>query len=61
MTFPKVLFDLTWPLQWDKEKDIPSKSSFESIYSEEIKKKVLEKWKTYGFRGANVERPGSVV
>jgi phenylphosphate carboxylase alpha subunit len=51
MTFPKVLFDMTWPLQWDKEKDIPSKSSFESIYSEEIKKKVLEKWKTYGFRG----------
>lgn len=45
----KVYFDCTWPLDWDKE-DIPTKSSFKVIYPEEIQKKVLSKWETYGFK-----------
>lgn len=41
-----VLYDCTWPL--DRER-IPVRSSFNDIYPEEIRKKVIEKWKDYGF------------
>ena len=46
-TGPVVAFDCTWPPEWPKE-HIPIKSSFNDIYPEEIKEKVLRKWKTYG-------------
>jgi 4-hydroxy-3-polyprenylbenzoate decarboxylase len=45
---PVVAFDCTWPSEWAKETHIPIKSSFEEIYPEEIKEKVLKKWKNYG-------------
>ncbi len=46
---PVVAFDCTWPPEWPKETHIPIKSSFNEIYPEEIKQKVIEKWKSYGF------------
>lgn len=44
-----ALFDCTWPLDWDKD-DLPTKSSFDSIFPKEIQQKVLANWKEYGFR-----------
>ncbi len=40
-------FDATWPLEWPKE-NIPPRSCFEDIYSEETKAKVLAQWQEYG-------------
>ncbi|MEW6664546.1 MAG: UbiD family decarboxylase [Thermodesulfobacteriota bacterium] len=45
-----VLFDCTWPPEWSSFRDIPPKNSFDGIYSEEIKKKVLENWAEYGLK-----------
>lgn len=47
---PKVLFDCTWPLDWDKKTEVPFKSSFNNIYPKEIQEKVLNNWKKYGFK-----------
>jgi len=44
-----VVYDCTWPVQWKKE-DIPPRSSFQDIYPEEIKQRVMENWKEYGFK-----------
>jgi 4-hydroxy-3-polyprenylbenzoate decarboxylase len=46
----KVIFDCTWPLDWNRETEVPIKSAFNTIYSEEIQKKVLDNWKKYGFK-----------
>lgn len=46
----RVVFDCTWPLEWDKEKEVPVKSSFKTIYPKEIQEHVLANWKQYGFR-----------
>jgi 4-hydroxy-3-polyprenylbenzoate decarboxylase len=43
-----VLFDCTWPLEWDKD-ELPTKSSFDSIFPKEIQEKVLANWRGYGF------------
>lgn len=43
------LFDCTWPVDWPKE-SIPKKVSFDNIYPEEIKERVLSKWSQYGFK-----------
>lgn len=43
-----IVFDCTWPKDW-KEEDIPPRSSFDDIYPEEIRERVLNKWKKYGF------------
>lgn len=43
-----ALLDATWPADWPEE-DIPVKSSFGSIYPEELQEKVLKNWKAYGF------------
>lgn len=40
----KVLYDCTWPLDWPKETTLPMTSSFENLYSKEIKEKVLKNW-----------------
>ena len=49
-TGANVLYDCTWPLDWDKE-DIPVKASFKTIYPKEIQEKVLNHWeKKYGKR-----------
>jgi 4-hydroxy-3-polyprenylbenzoate decarboxylase len=45
-----AIFDSTWPLEWKKETDIPVKSSFEVMYPQKIKEKVLEKWQQWGFK-----------
>ncbi|MDI7259869.1 MAG: UbiD family decarboxylase [Thermodesulfobacteriota bacterium] len=42
-----VAFDCTWPPEWPKDA-IPVKSAFETIYTEEIKNKVIDHWKNYG-------------
>jgi 4-hydroxy-3-polyprenylbenzoate decarboxylase len=43
-----VLFDCTWPKKW-QEKDIPAKSSFDTSWPEDIRRRVIEKWRTYGY------------
>lgn len=45
----RVLFDCTWPEDWSRESDIPPRVSFEEVYPENIKSKVLNNWKAYGF------------
>lgn len=40
-------FDATWPLEWPKE-NIPPRATFEDIYSENTKARVLEKCLEYG-------------
>jgi 4-hydroxy-3-polyprenylbenzoate decarboxylase len=46
---PKVILDCTFPLDWPKSL-VPIKVSFNNVYPEEIQKKVLERWKAYGFK-----------
>jgi len=43
-----VAFDCTWPPEWPRETHIPVRNSFNDIYAEEIKAKVLANWKAYG-------------
>lgn len=45
-----AIFDATWPLEWRKETDIPVKSSFEVMYPQNIKEKVLKHWEQWGFK-----------
>jgi len=40
--------DCTWPPEWPRETHVPTKNSFNDIYSQEIKEKVLKNWKDYG-------------
>jgi 4-hydroxy-3-polyprenylbenzoate decarboxylase len=44
-----VAFDATWPPDWPPE-IIPVKASFKTIYSKEIQEKVIQNWKSYGFK-----------
>jgi len=44
-----TLFDCTWPLDWPEE-DIPAMASFEGVYPEAIREKVLSNWAEYGFK-----------
>jgi len=44
-----VLFDCTWPGEWSREWETPVKATFDSIYSESVRRKVLERWRDYGF------------
>jgi 4-hydroxy-3-polyprenylbenzoate decarboxylase len=43
-----VLFDCTWPKDWPPE-SIPKKVSFDTLWPEAIQKKVLTRWKDYGY------------
>ena len=45
-----VLFDCTWPVEWDPETEKPPMSSFKGIYTEELQKKVLANWRKYGYK-----------
>ena len=45
----KVVFDCLTPLDW-KKADIPIMVSFDKVYPEEVKQKVLDNWKSYGFK-----------
>ncbi len=44
-----AIFDATWPPDWPKE-TLPIKSSFDEIYPPQIKDKVLQNWRKYGFK-----------
>lgn len=41
-------FDVSWPQSWDPT-EIPIKATFQAMYPEDIKKRVLDNWKAYGF------------
>jgi len=44
-----VAFDSTWPPEWPPE-IIPIKASFKTIYSKKTQEKVIQNWKSYGFK-----------
>ena len=44
-----ALLDRTYPLDWPVN-DLPVKSSFNTIYPESIRQKVIENWQRYGFK-----------
>lgn len=46
----RALFDSTWPPDWSRETDIPPRVSFQEVYPDEIKGKVIKNWEKYGFR-----------
>lgn len=46
---PKVLFDCTFPVEWDELSEKPRLVSFRTVYPPEIQEKVLANWKDYGF------------
>ncbi len=43
-------FDCTWPVEWSRETDIPVRVSFNEIYPQEVKDKVLKNWNKWGFK-----------
>jgi 4-hydroxy-3-polyprenylbenzoate decarboxylase len=45
-----VLFDCTWPGEWSREWEVPVKATFDSIFSESLRLKILKDWKNYGFK-----------
>jgi len=45
----QVLFDCTWPLDWDPLNEVPRLVAFRSVYPKEIQEKVLANWEAYGF------------
>ncbi|PLX39758.1 MAG: phenylphosphate carboxylase subunit alpha [Deltaproteobacteria bacterium] len=45
----KVLFDCLFPRHW-KESDKPIMVSFNKVYPEDVKEKVLSNWTNYGFK-----------
>lgn len=45
-----VVYDCTWPAEWPPEA-VPLRSSFKTIYPEEVQKIALEKLGKYGFKG----------
>ena len=42
----KVVFDCTWPLEW--EGAVPGRVSFNEMYPREIQEKVIRNWANYG-------------
>jgi 4-hydroxy-3-polyprenylbenzoate decarboxylase len=45
-----VLYDCTWPGEWSREWEVPVKATFETIFPESVRQKVLSEWKSYGFK-----------
>ena len=45
-----VVFDTTWPEGASRFNEIPVKNSFRVMYPEELKNKVINNWKNYGFK-----------
>lgn len=43
-----VAFDCTWPPEWDRLRGVPVKATFEHIYSDEVKRRVRERWAELG-------------
>ncbi|RJX28257.1 MAG: phenylphosphate carboxylase subunit alpha [Dethiobacter sp.] len=50
MAGPKVLFDCTFPIDWDPLSEVPRLVSFKTVYPKEIQEKVLANWENYGFK-----------
>lgn len=46
----RALFDCTWPADWSKETDIPPRVSFQEVYPEEVKERIINNWRNYGFK-----------
>lgn len=47
---PSVIFDCTWPRDWDPSIAVPPRVSFDQCYPQAIQEKVLASWSTdYGF------------
>ncbi len=44
-----VTFDCTWPPEWSRQTEVPVKSSFEVMFPQELKDRVLRDWKKLGF------------
>ena len=44
------VFDATWPVESDRFNQIPVRNSFQVMYPEELKNKVIKNWKEYGFK-----------
>ena len=47
-----VGFDCTWPPDWSREWDVPVRATFNCIFPEEVRERVLRNWQKYGFDGA---------
>jgi 4-hydroxy-3-polyprenylbenzoate decarboxylase len=45
----RVLFDCTWPKDWEKD-SIPVKASFDVLWPEGIQERVLRRWREYGYQ-----------
>ncbi len=45
----RALLDCTWPRNWSRETDVPPRVSFNEVYPDTIREKVLKNWKNYGF------------
>jgi 4-hydroxy-3-polyprenylbenzoate decarboxylase len=48
----QVLFDCTWPVDWDRINEVPTVVSFKNIYPKAIQEKVAGNWEAYGFAPA---------
>ncbi len=44
----KAVFDCTWPVEW--EGAVPGRASFNEMYGQKIKDRVVENWMNYGFK-----------
>ena len=45
-----AVFDCTWPVDWSVDFDRPLRCSFNEVYPQEIKDKVLKNWGRYGLK-----------
>ena len=53
-----VILDCTWPKDWPAEA-IPVKASFENLWPEEVRARVLKKWVSYGFKTPEAYLPNA--
>jgi 4-hydroxy-3-polyprenylbenzoate decarboxylase len=45
-----VVFDCTWPLDWDMDAYVPHRVYFKEMYPQAVRDKVLKEWPNYGFK-----------
>lgn len=43
------VFDATWPAEYDRFNQVPVRNSFNVMFPEDLKAKVIKNWKKYGF------------
>ncbi|MEE8471703.1 MAG: UbiD family decarboxylase [Dehalococcoidia bacterium] len=46
----RVIFDCTWPADWDRETEVPPRISFRDAYTQETQDLVTGNWQSYGFK-----------